>query len=330
MVRAVEHVVGGADLLDAPEVHHRDAVGEVAHHAHVVGDEDVARLLLGLQVGEQVQDRRLYGDVERARRLVAHHDARVTGERPGDGDALLQPARQLRRLQVEVARGEPQMGGQGLDPVVRRRAGDAGELAHAAQQDATHRPGSVECRVGVLEHHLHRALVVGRAARCRGRDDLPVERHGTARVGRFDPEHRLGQRRLAGTGLADDAERLALGEPQFDIDECRDRRAALVEGLRHVGELEHLRRGRRGGEDADRHGRLHVDQFADAVGVMAAGHMAEAGARGDDRRDLVATAVVGERAAIEEHTRGERAADDRQRAGDGGERLLGLAHAVPG
>ncbi len=89
--------VGAADLLHPPEVHHDDAVGEVAHDAEVVADEQVARRLGRLQLGEQVEDRRLHRHVEGARRLVADDDARIAGERPGDRDALLQPARQLAR-----------------------------------------------------------------------------------------------------------------------------------------------------------------------------------------------------------------------------------------
>src|SRR3954464_5796572 len=41
MVGAIEDVVGRSPLMDATEIHHCDAVGEVAHDTHVVGDEDV-------------------------------------------------------------------------------------------------------------------------------------------------------------------------------------------------------------------------------------------------------------------------------------------------
>ena len=128
VVRTVEDLVGRADLLDPPEVHHDDAVGEVAHDAEVVADEQVARRLRRLQVGQQVEDRRLHRHVERARRLVAHDDARVAGERPGDRHALLQPARELTRPHVEVPRREAQRLGQLLDPLVGGLALDAGQL----------------------------------------------------------------------------------------------------------------------------------------------------------------------------------------------------------
>ena len=54
-----------------------------------------ATLLLRLQLDEQVEDRRLHGDVERRGRLVADDELRVAGERARDRDALLQPAGEL-------------------------------------------------------------------------------------------------------------------------------------------------------------------------------------------------------------------------------------------
>ena len=70
VARALVHVVGGADLDDLAEVHHRDAVGDVAHHREVVRDEDVREAQLVLQVLEQVDDAGLDRHVERRHRLV--------------------------------------------------------------------------------------------------------------------------------------------------------------------------------------------------------------------------------------------------------------------
>ena len=50
--------VGGRPGLDDPaEVHDGEAVGDVAHHGQVVGDEQVRDPELVTQVGEQVADR---------------------------------------------------------------------------------------------------------------------------------------------------------------------------------------------------------------------------------------------------------------------------------
>ena len=82
---------------------------------------------------------------------------------------------------------------------------------------------------------------------------VAVESNGAAAVGRFDPQDRLGKRRLARTGFTDDAERLALGELQIDVDQCRHVDAALLERLGDVGQLEHFGIGLRRGEHADGH-----------------------------------------------------------------------------
>ena len=65
-----------------------------------------------LQVGEQLQDLRLDGDVERGRRLVGDQQLRRAGERHRDHDALAHAAGELVRVGVEAL----------------RRGGDAHEL----------------------------------------------------------------------------------------------------------------------------------------------------------------------------------------------------------
>jgi len=92
MVRAVEHDVRGAELLQPAEVEVGDAVRDVADDPEVVRDEEVCHALLGLQLDEEVEDRSLHGDVERRGRLVAHDELGISGERASDRDALLQPS----------------------------------------------------------------------------------------------------------------------------------------------------------------------------------------------------------------------------------------------
>ena len=103
MLRPVEHRVGRPDLHHPAEIQHRDAIREIAHHVQIVRDEHVADVTLALQIGEQIEDRRLHGDVERGSRLVADDHARLAGERARDRDALLQPARKLARARAEIA-----------------------------------------------------------------------------------------------------------------------------------------------------------------------------------------------------------------------------------
>ena len=50
MARVVEDALGLALLDDLSQVHHRDPVREIAHHAEIVRDEQVAESELGLQI----------------------------------------------------------------------------------------------------------------------------------------------------------------------------------------------------------------------------------------------------------------------------------------
>ena len=53
------------------QVHNRDAVTNVAHHAQVMGDEEVGQIQLFLQVLEQVDDLSLNRDIQRGNRFAA-------------------------------------------------------------------------------------------------------------------------------------------------------------------------------------------------------------------------------------------------------------------
>ena len=67
-------------LDDAAGLHHADPVGDAAHDAEVVGDEQHRHAEPRLEVGEEREDLRLHGDVERGRRLVGHEQLRLVRE----------------------------------------------------------------------------------------------------------------------------------------------------------------------------------------------------------------------------------------------------------
>ena len=67
MLEARVELVAGGHLDDLAQVHHGDAVGDVAHDGEVVRDEQVGQAELVLEVLQQVDDLRLDRDVERAR-----------------------------------------------------------------------------------------------------------------------------------------------------------------------------------------------------------------------------------------------------------------------
>ncbi len=99
---------GGRQFDDAPGVHDRDAIGEVAGAGEVVRDVQERQLLLRLEVLEQVQDLGAAGGVDHGDRLVGHQVVRPQHHGPGDADALALAARErVRVLLHELAgRGE--------------------------------------------------------------------------------------------------------------------------------------------------------------------------------------------------------------------------------
>src|SRR5688572_27384547 len=99
-------VVGGGDLDDLPQVHHRDAGRDVAYNGEVVRDEQVREAQLLLKLLEQVDDLRLDRNVERGYRLVAHDELGVECERASNSDPLPLAARELVRVAVGGIGGE--------------------------------------------------------------------------------------------------------------------------------------------------------------------------------------------------------------------------------
>ena len=91
------------DQLALP--HHRDAVGDLRHHAEIMRDEQDGGAVAALQLLEQAQDLRLGGDVERGGRLVGNDERGFQRQRHGDHDPLALAARKLVRVACENALG---------------------------------------------------------------------------------------------------------------------------------------------------------------------------------------------------------------------------------
>jgi len=67
----VHDLFGRAFLDDLAEIENVDAIGDLAHHGEIMGDEEVGEAELGLQALEEVEDLRLDRDIEGRDRLVA-------------------------------------------------------------------------------------------------------------------------------------------------------------------------------------------------------------------------------------------------------------------
>src|SRR5439155_1767155 len=83
------------------------APADMLDDGDVVGDEEVGKPELLLQIAEQVDDLRLNRDVERRNRLVADDKPRVERQRAGNADALALSARKFVREAVERLGPEP-------------------------------------------------------------------------------------------------------------------------------------------------------------------------------------------------------------------------------
>src|SRR5690606_7152972 len=91
-----------AGLDDLALRHHADAVGDLAHDAEIMGNEQHRQATVALQIGQELQDLRLNRDVERRGWLVGNQELRLVGKGHGDHDALALAARKLVRERVEA------------------------------------------------------------------------------------------------------------------------------------------------------------------------------------------------------------------------------------
>ena len=255
MERIREQHFARRDLDDAAAAHHGDLVGDVVDDGEIVRNEEVREPELGLQVLQQVQDLRLDRDVERGYGLVAEHEIGLERERAGDADALALPARKAVRIPVEEARVQPDQAHQLLrhfGPVV--GVADLVDDQRLAQ-DVEHRHPRAQRSERILEDVLHAAPEahqgLGAGAHDVDHRAAVVEQH-LAAVGLERAHDHLGQRGLAATALADEAEAFAARDGEAHVVDRPEGRplalaeesaAALLERLGDAADVEMDRRG---------------------------------------------------------------------------------------
>ena len=180
------------------------------HHGEVVADDEVGEPELRAQVQQQVEDLRLYGDVEGRRRLVADHHPGAVDERPRDGDPLALAAGELVRIVVE----EPARQAHQLHHLLRAPASGLPLSLHLEGQgdDAADGFAGVQGGVGVLEDGLDGPG-----------DGEPVHRFDGPAIDLQAPRGRPEQseehpreRGLAAAGLADQGQHFAALHPEVD------------------------------------------------------------------------------------------------------------------
>ena len=237
VLRIAEDLRDRSLLDDLAFQHHADAVGDLAHDAEIVGDEEHRHVEPALQLGEQLQDLRLHRHVERRGRLVGDEEVGLVGERHGDHHALALAARELVRIGAEpafrVADADE------IEKLERAGAGLAVGQAAVQFQDLADLPldgvERIERGHRLLEHHgdvvaahLAHLVLVG------GDQVLALEQDAAGRVmrGRVgqELEDREGGDGLAGAGFAHQRHRLARHDVEGDAVHRQHVASALAEG----------------------------------------------------------------------------------------------------
>ena len=156
---------------------HADAVGDVLDHRQVVGDEQIGRARLLLDVLHQVDDLRLNRHVQRRDALVGDDELRVHDKGAGNADALTLAAGELVGVALGVFRCKAHL----RQNLLYLLAALGLRLVHMVDvqtlaDDVLHLLAGVQGCHRVLEDHLHlgaQGVVLGVAQMAA--DVLPVE-----------------------------------------------------------------------------------------------------------------------------------------------------------
>src|SRR3989344_5555008 len=203
-LRVLEHVAR-ARLPHLAFVHVDDGVGHTGGKLHLVGDQHHGHAALGQGLDHAqylAGELRVHGRGH----LVKQHHLRLHRQRPGNGHALLLPARELLGVRLRLVR----------QPHLLQRAG--GNLARLGRGQVLHGLGGqgdvllhrqVREQVVALEHDAH---VLAQLAQVDGRvmHRVAADIDGAA-VDDLQPVNAAQRRALARTALADDGHHLAPG-----------------------------------------------------------------------------------------------------------------------
>ena len=163
MLRRLEDLFGRAELDDATEVHHRDAVGDVPREPEIVGDDEDRDAGLVDEPAHELQDLAPHRRVEARHRLVGDEQAWLEHHCARDHHALPLTAGHLVRVEPDepFGRPEPRAGERPRDELLLVAA----LLVHAQAfgDGLVDRLPRVERAGRVLEDHLDVAAVLVQA-----------------------------------------------------------------------------------------------------------------------------------------------------------------------
>ncbi len=151
-----EDLICGAGLQKVTEVQHADTVGDVLDHGQVMGNEEVGRAGLLLNVLHQVHHLGLNGHVQCRNTLIRDDQLRVHDERPGNAHTLTLTAGELMGITGCMLGCETYLLQDGLHlgiSLLLRLAGTVNIQTLA--DDVLHLLAGIQRGHGVLEDHLH-------------------------------------------------------------------------------------------------------------------------------------------------------------------------------
>ena len=187
--RAVVEGVGVVPLVQLALMHHANGVANGKGLQLVMGNKQGGGLRGFQNSADLVRQALAQVDVQVRKRLVEQQQARLGGERAGQGHTLLLTARQLMRKTVLLPRQAHQ----------RQHLGHAGSALHLGQvvNAKTHIAPDAQMRKQrvVLKHHANLA-VFGRQIKRAAADHLTTQPDG-ALAHRLQPRYRAQQRGLA-------------------------------------------------------------------------------------------------------------------------------------
>ena len=233
---------GGAGFDDTARLHDRDMIGHSGDDGQIMGDQQQRHTLFANQPGQQFQDLRLCGHVQRSGRFVRDQQVGPMGDGQRDGDALALAARQFVRVEVErkARRGQ-------ADPIQKRaglRPRPGARHAAVDQQGFGHLIADAHQRVErgcrFLENHPDAAAADGAHGTLgQVQQVLAVQQHLTRRPrgARQQPHDRQRRQRLAAAGFAHQPGDLARCQIQRDIAQEGD----IRQRDRQVAKADHRR-----------------------------------------------------------------------------------------
>ena len=189
-MRGVRTDGSAGELHDPPEIHDRDAVGDMADNAQVVGDEQHRQASCSCRSSSRL---RICACTETSSAETSSSASRQLGldrQRARDGDPLALPAGELVRIARRRVGRQPhqvQSSAIGRPPLRRHRCGPA-----APRRACRHRHARIERAVRILEDHLHAAIERRSASQRNARTSDPRSRSALRRPPAAAPDNAPG------------------------------------------------------------------------------------------------------------------------------------------